>query len=114
MKPFNLKECLEGKPVTTRSGRPFQIAAHSPNQKDFNTLCGWVDGYVKSFNSDGVSNQYSELDLFMAPTENKQWVVIAKNKTGALTPYGPYVAKCHAESVAIVEIGTVHEITIIE
>lgn len=114
MKEFDLQAALDGAKVVTRDGRAVTIAYYDKNQIE--PLIGWVDGAAAGWNMYGQYNNPHEndVDLFMSPTESKQWVVIAKNKEGALVSYGPYVAKCHAESVAIVGCGTIHEITIFE
>ncbi len=114
MKEFDLQAALDGAKVVTRDGRSVRIEGY--NAKQFEPLIGWIDGMAAGWNMYGQYNnpEENDADLFMAVTESKQWVVIAKNKEGALVSYGPYVAKCHAESVAIVECGTIHEITILE
>jgi hypothetical protein len=80
MKDFNLKDALAGKPVITRDGRPVKIAGCN---EDRNSLLGWIYGEVNQWTGGGKSYKIdSTYDLFMAPSERKEWVVIYTNTKG--------------------------------
>jgi len=79
MKDFNLKDALAGKPVITRLGRPVEILWYSEER---NVLVGLINGSAYVFTGGGRANLYTHHDLFMAPSERKEWVVIYTNTKG--------------------------------
>ncbi len=106
MKEFNLKDALAGKPVITRDGRPVKIAGYNEFN---NSLIGWVGSGVYQWTSGG-QNIADKNDLFMAPSERKEWVVRVNN--GKIL--GSYIEERHAFIIQSCEGGTIHEITIHE
>jgi hypothetical protein len=110
MKEFNLKDALAGKPVITRDGRPVKIAGCN---EDRNSLLGWIYGEVNQWTGGGKSYKIdSTRDLFMAPSERKEWVV----RVSDTCVLGPYKRSPEAYD-AIIRVGmpgTIHEITIHE
>jgi hypothetical protein len=114
MKPFNLDECLAGKPVITRDGRTVKIAGYNEDAKESAQIVGWVKGVNFNWYKTGKYMRVddSDADLFMAPTERKEWIVRGVNGNVVL---GPYKVKSDAESCYLVDQGaTIHEITIID
>jgi hypothetical protein len=107
MKEFNLQAALAGKPVITRDGRPVEILWYSEER---NLLVGLVGGFAYVWTGGGKSTLYTDHDLFMAPSERKEWVV----RTGKAKIYGPYDTEDHAIKIQRCEGGTIHEITIHE
>jgi hypothetical protein len=119
MKPFNLERALAGEPVVTRDGRPVKIAGYNKDATKTHALLGWDDvNDSMTWDLSGKFNPnveaFSSLDLFMAPTERKEWIVRLNPKHIAYYK-GPFNTK----ELAIVyadnwEGATIHEITIIE
>jgi hypothetical protein len=110
MKPFNLERALAGDPVVTRDGRPVKIAGYNEEALTGQEVIGWLDGVAYIWGKDGTL--CGTTDLFMAPTERKEWIVRGENGNVVL---GPYKVKADAESCYLVDQGaTIHEITIIE
>jgi hypothetical protein len=79
MKPFNLERALAGEPVVTRDGRPVKIAGYNPDAKDGQNIAGWIGGVLSEWYHNGTyTSQFldtNQCDLFMAPTERKEWIV---------------------------------------
>jgi hypothetical protein len=120
MKKFNLQKALAGEPVITRDGRPVKIAGYNPDADDTSKLAGWVNSNVNSWHSNGKywNDMNADNDLFMAPTERKQFVLVVKSGISYLA-HGPY------ETIERLEINrpylcscsdsySIHEITITE
>jgi len=67
---FNLEKALNGAKVITRDGREVsQVTLFDSSNEEW-PLCAVVGGEILSYSKDGSyisSNDYSELDLFMAP-----------------------------------------------
>ncbi len=114
MKDFNLKDALAGKPVITRDGRPVKIAGYSEFN---NSLIGWVGSGVYQWTSGG-QNIADKNDLFMAPTERKEWVVRVERNNGNKFISGPFITEDEYKLyIQILSHGctyTIHEITIHE
>jgi hypothetical protein len=113
MKDFNLKDALAGKPVVTRDGRPVKIAGYNKDAKESARLIGWVKGSNLNWYEGGsyMGAFVSNYDLFMAPTERKEWVV--RSSGGGI--FVPFKTKQEAEIHYLVDMGgTIHEITIHE
>jgi hypothetical protein len=117
MKPFNLQDALAGKQVVTRDGNEVtQLHLFNcPNEKD--VLYGVESNYIESWD---ILGQYrrggseSGRDLFMAPTERKEWVVRRVRPSGAIASRC-FNTKEIAEQVAShYEGATIHEITVVE
>jgi hypothetical protein len=109
MKDFNLKDALAGKPVITRDGRPVEILCYSEER---NLLVGLVNNAAYVWTGGGKANLYTHHDLFMAPTERKEWVV----RVSDTCVLGLYKTSADAYD-AIMRVGmpaTIHEITIHE
>ena len=108
MKPFNLEAALAGAKVVTRDGNKVEIGCYN---KDYNSLLGWIDRVAYTWTGGGKSVRSDDTEeLFMAPTERKEWVV----RTGKAKIYGPYGTEDHAIKIQRCEGGTIHEITIHE
>jgi hypothetical protein len=78
MKPFNLEQALAGKPVVTRDGRPVKIAGYNPDAFDGKKVIGWVGKDAEMWQENGqyYGSVYAcNFNLFMAPTERKEWIV---------------------------------------
>ena len=77
MKLFNLERALAGDPVVTRDGRPVKIAGYDEEAQYWDTLIGWAGGYYCRWNKEGqhFTACETDFDLFMAPTERKEWIV---------------------------------------
>jgi hypothetical protein len=86
MKPFNLEKALAGNPVITRDGRPVKIAGYNEEAPFDEKIVGWIQEYGCCYwGEDGTyhtSIKYSEKDIFMAPTERKEWVILWTNTHG--------------------------------
>jgi hypothetical protein len=119
MKPFNLERALAGEPVITRDGRPVKIAGYNEEADDDSKVALWIGGYVYGCSDSGIynfiRNRESNFDLFMAPTERKEWIVrcVFGNDLKYLGPFS-------TEEAAIIyaadnnELRSVYEITIHE
>jgi hypothetical protein len=122
MKAFNLEQALAGKPVVTRDGRPVKIAGYNPDADIEYKICGWVNGKVGSWRVDGLlsaSIKDAATDLFMAPTERKEWIVRIMNPTDHRQSYiaGPFKTLEAAKDLFNTRRkgwATIHEITITE
>jgi hypothetical protein len=111
MKPFNLEAALRGEPVITRDGRPVKIAVYNEDASFGESVLGWLEGSSFSWARDGqyLLQDCESFDLFMAPTERKEWVVIWRDKYG-----NPEQAIVFDEKPKDLENAkcTIHEITI--
>jgi len=111
MNPFNLEAALRGEPVVTRDGRPVKIAGYNEEAFENRQILGWLHGGVWAWTKAGKCPDDEMCDLFMAPRERKEWVVIWRDKYGnpeqssvcSEYPKLPNSAMC-----------TIHEITINE
>jgi len=84
MKPFNLEKALAGEPVITRYGRPVKIAGYNEDASCGESVLGWLEGSSFSWARDGqyILQDCESFDLFMAPTERKEWVILWTNTHG--------------------------------
>lgn len=87
MKPFNLKEALEGKPVITRTGEPVtQLFLF--DCEDNLPLMGVLNNELHSFTKEGKWSFYKhnvyDADLFMASEEKQVFINIYKDSNGYL------------------------------
>ena len=114
MKPFNLKRALAGDPVVTRDGRPVKIAGYNEEALTGQEVIGWLDGVAYIWGKDGTL--CGTTDLFMAPTERKEWIVRCANPSNYKDIYlaGPFYSLEKAQRFAKDTEGTIHEITIHE
>ncbi len=113
MKEFNLQAALDGAKVVTRDGKEVKIAGYDPDAERGDKVIGWIKGHSNSWGESGsyLHNDVHYKDLFMAPTERKEWVV----RLSLNCVVGPYFTKQDAELVsANYENSTIHEITILE
>ncbi len=112
MKDFNLKDALAGKPVITRDGRPVKIAGYNPDVIESQRIAAWIGDFICDYGENGKRYSYTNYDLFMAPTERKEWVV----RVSDTCVLGIYKTSADAYD-AIMRVGmpaTIHEITIHE
>jgi hypothetical protein len=114
MKPFNLEPALAGAKVITRVNKEV-TQLHKFKTYDSQCIYGVVDESVECWNINGVysciGTPGSDFDLFMAPTERKEWIVRHGNHCTLYTPCYNLEA---AQKFALLHNGTIHEITIIE
>ena len=86
MKPFNLKEALEGAPVVTRNGNEVtQLYKFDVLDLDAQELYAVIDdSQIESFYLNGQWREKGEsgYDLFMAEVEKAQWINIWETKNG--------------------------------
>ena len=111
MKPFNLQAALDGAPVVTRDGRRVKIAGYNPDAAFKDALLGWLNKEAMWWNKEGKYDceNGEDWDLFMAPTERKEWIVRVND---ALVS-GPFKSLEHAQNMKDGLNGaTIHEITI--
>jgi hypothetical protein len=123
MKPFDLQKALAGEPVITRDGRPVKIAGYNKDAREGSSIAGWVGGRILCWYTNGsYSTDFTckhGYDLFMAPTERKEWVVRVANPTDHTDSFiaGPYKTYDFAKDVFNSKRegwATIHEITITE
>ena len=117
MREFNLAEALAGKPVITRDGRPVKFAGY--NEEADEPVIGWLAGMAEGWQGNGVYilGGNCSKDLFMAPTERKEWIVRVEYEDGSSSVHGPWPSLKKAECYKKNALGanpTIHEITIIE
>jgi len=120
MKPFDLKAALKGAKVVTRDGRPVKIAGYNPDAHDCNYIWGWVENVSCSWLADGCYHGKFDMgsrhDLFMAPTERKEWIVVVSGgiTTHVLSNTFASIEQAEKCVMLIANKATIHEITIIE
>jgi hypothetical protein len=122
MKDFNLKDALAGKPVVTRDGRPVKIAGYNEGAKESQRIAAWLDGFIIDYGENGKRYSYTDYDLFMAPSERKEWVVrtpvlvdmLVNGNHYSNNIFGPYDNYETAMKTADSLKGSIHEITIHE
>ena len=120
MKPFNLEAALAGAKVITRDGRPVKIAGYNPDGCEYSTVLAWAGQFVLSSRKDGKYHPMSDNDndLFMAPTERKEWVVRVERHNGNKFISGPFSNEkeynAFIESLSNGCTYTIHEILIHE
>lgn len=112
LKPFDLEAALAGAKVVTRNGNKVEIGCYN---KDYNSLLGWVDRVAYTWTGGGKSGRSDDTEeLFMAPTERKEWVVRISNTC----IFGPYKTSADAYDailrLAMPTSATIHEILILE
>jgi hypothetical protein len=80
MKPFNLEECIAGKPVVTRGGRPFKFGAYNPDAADICKIVGWVGNISGEWHTCGtfLKGRDTWSDLFMASEKKEGWTYLLK------------------------------------
>ena len=78
MKPFDLERALAGDPVVTRDGEPVTQLTQFIGLDSEEALFGVQDKKVRRWFLDGkyIADDYSRLDLFMAPVKREGWVNI--------------------------------------
>jgi hypothetical protein len=123
MKPFNLEAALNGAKVVTRDGKPVKMGCYNKEAKGGHNIAGWLFGTLLCWYHDGsYSTDFTTphpYDLFMAPTERKEWVVRVVNPVDHNDSHiaGPFLSYHHAKDVYNARRegwATIHEITIIE
>lgn len=115
MKPFNLEAALAGAKVVTRDGLEVKIAGYNEEAEQTSQLAGWLNGSITSWQKNGQywNDMRSDYDLFMAPTERKEWVVRWDTNicvTCKTRQSAEYMAENHKD----IGIATIHEIIVIE
>lgn len=77
MKPFNLQDAINGKPVITRAGGSLTFGAYISQAEGYNLFMVRPDGVVIRYNENGTyicNDIESEMNLFMAPIKRTVWV----------------------------------------
>lgn len=77
MKPFNLQDAINGKPVITRAGVSLTFGAYIPKANSHKLFMLSPDGDVFQYCENGryIGNgRESNMDLFMAPIKRTVWV----------------------------------------
>lgn len=78
MKPFNLKEAKEGRPVTTKDGNPVRILCFDRDNLTDTPILALVnlDGteMARYYRNDGSHDTGSGLDLVMATVYKEGWI----------------------------------------
>lgn len=98
MKPFNLQDAINGKPVITRAGDSLTFGAYIPQAKGYNLFMIIPEGDVARYNENGryICNDIeSGMDLFMAPIKRTVWVNLYEDGS-AYWHSSEYAAKCRA------------------
>lgn len=87
LKPFNIEEAKQGKPVCTRDGKPVRIVCFDYKAKDY-SIVGFISyGEYESANAFTEEGKWSRArtisnnDLFMAPVKHEGWINIYPNKS---------------------------------
>jgi hypothetical protein len=121
MKAFNLEAALAGAKVVTRDGREVKIAGYNEKAAFREALVGWLEKEVMWWDKEGKypGEDMLHFDLFMAPTERKEFVIRVVNPTNYKDSYvaGPFKNLSDAEMVFNSRRegwASIHEITIIE
>ena len=91
MKPFNLEEAKQGKPVVTRDGKDVRILAF--DRKGTMPIVGLVPSRECEisyyFFADGKAASISDesgLDLFMKSENNEGWINLYRDNRGLVFP----------------------------
>ena len=104
MKPFNLEEAKQGKPVQTRDGRDARIICFDAKRKDTSIVClitcfeDGIEDLFSYFREDGRwhNSQESTHDLFMKSEPKQGWVAVLED--GKLI-FNIYHTKEEAETI---------------
>ena len=94
------------------NGRPVKIAGYNKDAAMYCQVTGWIKRDASMWCEDGsVDSHERPADLFMAPTERKEWIV--RRETGCLI--GPFDTLIEAQRCSNTYYNsTIHEITINE
>lgn len=100
LKPFNLKEALEGKPVITRDGKEV-TQLHEFKTNGTYKIYGVTGNFVSNWDASGYYDPTGNhpKDLFMAPTKTKYYVHVIKPRDHSDTIYSVGPTKCPWENV---------------
>ena len=93
LKPFNLEEAKQGKPVCTRDGHPVRLLCFDYKDRDY-SIVGLISygeyESVATFTEEGKWSKdrtYSSCDLFMAPVKHEGWINIYPNNCSSCQIY---------------------------
>jgi hypothetical protein len=119
MKEFNLDQVIAGAKVVDKQGNEWKFAGYNPNATELHRLIFWDhDGCGRASTIDGKIGTANQ--LFLAPTERKEWIVryvhkVQKHIMYCSSPQESYDAAEHfALGIKQYFDYTIHEITIIE
>lgn len=90
MKPFNLQEAIEGKPLVTRDGRKVLNFHYFRDSKAKHTIIALVENELENYlhyysNGTFLKLEESHYDLFMYEEPKKYFVNVYKNSWGNVT-----------------------------
>ena len=90
MKPFNLEEVKQGKPICTRDGKPARIICFDRREKTYPIIALVDKGpfeAVYTYTTEGEYNfeGLSDFDLMMAPIKRRGWVNIYPETDNSFT-----------------------------
>ena len=110
MKPFNLEEAKQGKPVVTRDGRPVRILTF--DRKGNMPIIGLVTYREVEvgcyFSIDGKASNFFEendSDLFMKLEKKEGWANLHRDTGGIVFTSNVYDTKEEALQIAIMNTG---------
>ena len=83
MKPFNLEEAKQGKPICTREGKPARIICFDRKENTYPIIALIDKGpfeVVYTYTNEGEYNfnGLTDFDLMMAPIKRKGWINLYK------------------------------------
>ena len=73
MKPFNLQDAIDGKPIVTSDGRKVKFIAYEPDAFDQEQVIVAINKEICLCKINGTSLM-PKLDLMMAPQKKQYWV----------------------------------------
>lgn len=90
MKPFNLKEALDGKSVVTRNGKEVTQLAYFPKASEYPVIA--MSGTAQEVDTYTIEGEFvigvmREKDLFMASATKTGWVNIYRDNIGKFGEY---------------------------
>lgn len=101
MKPFNLEQAKQGKPVVTRDGKDVRILTFDKKGKhcivSLVDVGGYEDVHVSSASGEASPNFDSEYDLFMKSEKKEGWVNLYRDHRGIVFTSDVYTTKANAK-----------------
>lgn len=103
IKPFNLKEAIEGKPLVNRQGKPVKFIAYVPEAVDcYRLIVLDCNNQIVCYYDDGsyIGTKEHFMDVFMAPTKRTVWVNLYSVTSGVGGHWYHYNTEEDADSYA--------------